>query len=97
MRFINIKVHKTIVKGWLSATELRAAANRIVKLVQLESFPNELRILNSKQQVEGKLGPLAPFVDSEGIMRVGRRVSNSDLPYNAKHPALLPSKHNITA
>ena len=30
-------------------------------------------------------------------MRVEERVSNSDLPYYTKHPALLPSKHNITA
>ena len=49
--------------------------------MQIESFPNELRILESKQQLEGKRAPLAPLVNSEGIIRVGRKVLNSYLPY----------------
>ncbi|GFW62964.1 integrase catalytic domain-containing protein [Trichonephila clavipes] len=34
--------------------------------------------------------------DSDGLLRVGGRLSNSDLPYVNKHPASLPGNHNLT-
>ncbi|GFW39131.1 integrase catalytic domain-containing protein [Trichonephila clavipes] len=37
-----------------------------------------------------------PFIDSDGLLRVGGRLSNSDLPYVNKHPAILPGNHNLT-
>ncbi|GFT22873.1 integrase catalytic domain-containing protein [Trichonephila clavipes] len=33
---------------------------------------------------------------SDGLLRVGGRLSNSDLPYVNKHPAILPGNHNLT-
>ncbi|GFY22187.1 integrase catalytic domain-containing protein [Trichonephila clavipes] len=39
---------------------------------------------------------LNPFIDSEGILRVGGRLRNSDINYNQKFPILLPSKHKLT-
>ncbi|GFX85488.1 integrase catalytic domain-containing protein [Trichonephila clavipes] len=32
----------------------------------------------------------------DGLLRVGGRLSNSDLPYVNKHPAILPENHNLT-
>ncbi|GFV03738.1 transposable element Tcb2 transposase [Trichonephila clavipes] len=43
-----------------------------------------------------KLRNLNPFIDSDGLLRVGGRLSNSDLPYVNKHPAILPGNHNLT-
>ncbi|GFX72146.1 integrase catalytic domain-containing protein [Trichonephila clavipes] len=34
--------------------------------------------------------------DSDGLLRVLGRLSNSDLPYVNKHPAILPGNHNLT-
>ncbi|GFV96763.1 integrase catalytic domain-containing protein [Trichonephila clavipes] len=34
--------------------------------------------------------------NSDGLLRVGGRLSNSDLPYVNKHPAILPGNHNVT-
>ncbi|GFT98899.1 integrase catalytic domain-containing protein [Trichonephila clavipes] len=34
--------------------------------------------------------------NSDGLLRVGGRLSNSDLPYVNKHPAILPKNHNLT-
>ncbi|GFY09340.1 uncharacterized protein TNCV_1941501 [Trichonephila clavipes] len=34
--------------------------------------------------------------NSDGLLRVGGRLSNSDLPYVNKHPAILPGNHNLT-
>ncbi|GFX91594.1 integrase catalytic domain-containing protein [Trichonephila clavipes] len=34
--------------------------------------------------------------NSDGLLRVGGRLSNSDLPYVNKYPAILPGNHNLT-
>ncbi|XP_033213946.1 uncharacterized protein LOC117171010 [Belonocnema kinseyi] len=45
---------------------------------------------------QSKLIPLNPFLDSQGILRVGGRLSHSSLPEEQRHPALLPPSHHIT-
>ncbi|XP_055308594.1 uncharacterized protein LOC129572614 [Sitodiplosis mosellana] len=40
---------------------------------------------------------LSPFLDSKQVLRVGGRLKNADLPYEAIHQMLLPSKHAVTA
>lgn len=49
-------------------------------------------MLNKKH----KLSSLAPFIDDKGVLRVGGRLRNTYLPYNVKHPVLLPSGHIFT-
>ena len=39
---------------------------------------------------------LSPFIDEEGVIRVGGRVNKAMVSYKAKHPALLPNKHWIS-
>lgn len=39
---------------------------------------------------------LNPFIDSEGLVRVGGRLVKSDLDFNVKHPLLLPKSHHVT-
>ncbi|XP_058838571.1 uncharacterized protein LOC131694141 [Topomyia yanbarensis] len=39
---------------------------------------------------------LTPFIDPEGIIRVGGRLRLSDQPFLVKHPALLPNNHPIS-
>ncbi|GFU05026.1 integrase_H2C2 domain-containing protein [Trichonephila clavipes] len=41
-------------------------------------------------------GPQFLEKDSDGLLRVGGRLSNSNLPYVNKHPAILPGNHNLT-
>ena len=40
---------------------------------------------------------LGLFLDDKGIYRCRGRLENSALPYQAKYPALLPSKHHLTS
>ncbi|GFU68160.1 DUF5641 domain-containing protein [Trichonephila clavipes] len=40
--------------------------------------------------------PLHPFIDEHGLVRVGGRLQNSQLPFNSKHPIILPSQHSIS-
>lgn len=42
------------------------------------------------------LRKLNPFLDGDGILRVGGRIKHSDIPYNQAHPIILPTKNHIT-
>ncbi|XP_046408785.1 uncharacterized protein LOC124173310 [Ischnura elegans] len=51
---------------------------------------------NSVVNGKSKLKQLHPFLDGEDILRVGGRLHAAALPYNSKHPMILPPKHHIT-
>ncbi|XP_051157423.1 uncharacterized protein LOC127279231 [Leptopilina boulardi] len=68
----------------------------VIKIIQRGTFSNEIKTLETKGRIDGKLSTLNPFLDSDGILRVGGRLSKSNLTYNQKHPMLLPRNHNIT-
>ncbi|XP_058800272.1 uncharacterized protein LOC131669426 [Phymastichus coffea] len=72
---------------------------QIARLMQREGFPVELRHL-SKQPVPFRKGTsfdrLAPFIGDDRLIRVGGRLSKSKLPYDQKHPILLPNNHYVT-
>ncbi|XP_033199971.2 uncharacterized protein LOC117162216 [Bombus vancouverensis nearcticus] len=81
----------------LTTDELPAAHNRLMKIIQSSHFATEIRTLqkNRSKDVGGKLQPLNPFPDEEGILRVGGRLTNSAIPFNQKHPFILP-KSTVT-
>jgi len=39
---------------------------------------------------------LNPFLDDDGILRVGGRLKNAQVPLSAKHQIILPNHHQIT-
>ena len=39
---------------------------------------------------------LDPFKDQYGIIRVGGRIRHADVPYDEKHPVILPKKGHVT-
>ncbi|KFD51364.1 hypothetical protein M514_07769 [Trichuris suis] len=43
-----------------------------------------------------KLLHLSSFIDKEGTMRAQGRIDRADLPYDARHPFILPWKHPLT-
>ncbi|CAB4039798.1 Hypothetical predicted protein [Paramuricea clavata] len=40
---------------------------------------------------------LDPFIDKEGLVRVGGRIKRADVPFHVKHSAILPRKGHITS
>lgn len=74
------------------------ALNLMCKIVQIQSFPNEYRALSKDDPIamSSSLLPLSPFIDSNGLIRVGGRLQNSKLEFNACHPILLPRGHELT-
>lgn len=54
-------------------------------------------IRKKKNSLKGScLYQLDPFVDEDGILRVGGRLRRSALDFVEKHPAVLPKKHHLS-
>ncbi|XP_043264211.1 uncharacterized protein LOC122404341, partial [Colletes gigas] len=85
-------------KGNLQLEELTNAHNRIIKLLQETIFHQEIHDLRNKGTVDkrSRLATLSPFIDVEGLLRVGGRLRHSNLNYNQKHPTILPKSHHVT-
>ncbi|XP_055543772.1 uncharacterized protein LOC129729285 [Wyeomyia smithii] len=96
LRFITIIRTKSKLSGTFSVAELTEASHTIYKLVQQESFQDLLKDLNTGSTKRNKFSGLAPFLDSEGIIRVGGRLKYSAIPYEGKHQILLPQRHEVT-
>ncbi|GFY67244.1 DUF5641 domain-containing protein [Trichonephila inaurata madagascariensis] len=85
--------------GYLKSSELHTAVVTIVSLIPQAEFPNEIKCLVQGNPLpkDNKLLPLNLFCDSEGVLRVGGRLSrNTRLSYDQKHPMFLPKNHEFT-
>ena len=94
--------------GRLSIDELRYAEAQIIKYVQKSAFLPVIKALQDVKHGEsekstfknigsiGSVYKLRPFLDGEGMLRVGGRLQNSTLEYQSKDQLLLPSKHHVT-
>ncbi|KAI7803965.1 hypothetical protein IRJ41_014094 [Triplophysa rosa] len=86
-------------KGSTSLEERTEAELFIIKLVQQESFSDEIKSLKLKKVVNTKknrLYKLNLFLDKEGILRVGGRLSQATLHPYVKHPAILPKNSHMS-
>ena len=45
---------------------------------------------------KSNLAGLDPFLDQDGVLRVGGRLNRSSLTFEEKHPILLPKKHHVS-
>lgn len=81
-------------RGALTPTEMRTATTRIIRLIQASSFAEEISALKRQEDCGSKLRRLSPLLDSDGVLRVGGRLKNAPLSYEAIHPALLPKQHH---
>jgi len=81
--------------GGLRPMELQCGLTAIVKIIQKEAFPEEIRKCSQGTLLKDRLKVLAPFLDREGVLRVGGRLMHADIPESQKHPALLPKNHHV--
>lgn len=98
-RFIsNCQYPSNKIIGPLTVTELNSALLVLCKQVQCDTYCKQYLQLLHKRPLspKDKLLKLNPFIDNEGIIRVGGRLSNSHYDYNTKHPILLDASHHIT-
>ncbi|XP_071634306.1 uncharacterized protein [Temnothorax longispinosus] len=76
--------------------ESHSALLTLIKLVQQDSFEEEIDRLGHRKGLPKPFLKLAPFLDPTGLLRVGGRLIHSGLAYETKHPILLPNKHRLT-
>ncbi|GFR18678.1 integrase catalytic domain-containing protein [Trichonephila clavata] len=81
----------------LTTYERRQASNNIFSYIQNLFFKEEINCLKANKPVANKsiLSALCPFIDRDGLIRVGGRLRNSTPQYSAKHPIILPNQHEI--
>ncbi|XP_011859054.1 PREDICTED: uncharacterized protein LOC105556570 [Vollenhovia emeryi] len=82
---------------FVSHGEVTYALEVACREVQKAAFPNEYNQLskNGTISASSRLLPLAPFLDKDGLIRVGGRLKNSGLQFDACHPILLPREHEL--
>ncbi|XP_003382269.1 Pao retrotransposon peptidase family protein [Trichinella spiralis] len=86
-----VRVTAYCCRAQLSLLELQDAEKRWVRAVQAEAFPVSKTASGPIPVRAGDpLAALSPFVDTEGLLRVGGRLSRTALPWCHRHPLLLP-------
>ncbi|XP_042899319.2 uncharacterized protein [Parasteatoda tepidariorum] len=96
-RFISNCRKQERMFGPITREELQHAKLSLVKLVQVIVFRKEIHALKNKKRLkDSHVSNLNPFLDSNGLVRVGGRINNSNLSYDQKHPLLIPRDHKIT-
>ncbi|XP_062537770.1 uncharacterized protein LOC134206091 [Armigeres subalbatus] len=104
-------VHNTAKKqsrytGQLQQPELRAAEIAILKLVQHESYPDEIAALSIKAPNETRqdaidrhspIYRLLPMMDNNGMLRErGRIGAAKEISYIVRYAIILPRNHHVT-
>ncbi|GFS69120.1 integrase catalytic domain-containing protein [Trichonephila clavipes] len=75
--------------GPLTVAEFKESEIKLIKHAQ--------RSLFDKKEIPSCIFNLFPFVDGEGIVRVGGRLENdASVPYLHKHPAILPKGSKLS-
>ena len=85
-----------------SLEERREAEMTIIKMVQEATFSWEIQCLlrHKEPQVKDKVSKLyrlSPFLDDQGILRIGGRLTHAALHPHVKHPAVLPKDSHVSA
>lgn len=81
----------------LSVQEIERALLAVVKFVQQEQFLAEIQCItnNTNLPTKSKIIGFNPFIDENGLIRVGGKLTASNLEYDRKHPILL-QRHQFT-
>jgi len=99
LRFVVNCAKSPKLTGELTPSELNRALMCVCKLSQVTSFPEEVTSLWEQTTIGrgSRLLPLDPFLDSQGVLRVGGRLQHSSLDDSMKHPIILSHKcHLVT-
>jgi hypothetical protein len=83
----------------LTAEELKAAEEVILRMVQRESFSIESELLKRGKPIPSTshIICLSPFLDDTGLIRMDGRTNRSpELNDNCKCPIILDPKHRVT-
>jgi len=98
-------VKSDVVTIAITPEEVKNAETFLFKQAQEDSYGHEMNNLKGPDGdlkkflvlESSSIRQLRPFIDEDGIMRVsGRLVNATHIPYYARHPVILDSKHPLT-
>lgn len=92
-------------KGWhyckaeFTVEESNKASAIIIKVVQEEVYSQEIKCIQKQEKIpkSSPLHTLDPFIDAQGLLRVGGRLHHSGLNQSEKSPLIIPGKNHIAA
>ena len=79
-------------------SELDIAEQKLIYLAQSESFPAEVKILQSDKLItkKSRIAKYSPFIGPAGILRSTGRISRLvDTDFDSKHPIILDDRHRV--
>ncbi|XP_055604159.1 uncharacterized protein LOC129752396 [Uranotaenia lowii] len=98
-KIFRLSSNKRIPNCVLSVEEIIEAEKTLSRLVQQQTYEQELNHLRKEQPISPKsrLKWFSPFLGPDQLLRVGGRLANSNQNYDTQHQIILPSSHQITA
>lgn len=95
---LRVFVRDRFKNNFLSVQELEKAKEIIVKYVQYQEFSKDIDYLQKNKKVDSKstLLCLTPFLDQQGLLRVGGRIKHSNININMKHPLIIPHSSHLS-
>ena len=83
---------RVVTESLLNTNELDFAQRHLLKLVRNQAFYKEIEALKKKGNIPrtSRIYGLDPYVDSDGLLRVGGRLQKGELDANSAHTVLLP-------
>lgn len=97
LRFTKAR-HSRAASRFVTPQEIRVARNVLSQIVQRQVFALEYGALCKGKDIDktSSLLSLAPFVHTDGLIRVGGRLKNWNLDFETCRPILLPRNHILT-
>ena len=90
-------------KGWhlchtaISVDKLLQAKRTVIHAVQEETYAQEYACIKKGEALpkDSPLKALDPFIDADGLLRVGGCIREAELQPDEKSPLIIPGKHHI--
>lgn len=82
----------------ITAEHIQRAEDHRVRSIQADSYANEIRALKAGSEIDKKSNilQLTPFINADGIHRVGGRASRAETPGFMNEPPILDGAHPAT-
>ncbi|XP_050356528.1 uncharacterized protein LOC126777526 [Nymphalis io] len=100
-RFLNLllpKNERRKLPGHVTIDEINQTLQICIKQAQSFEYQQEIQQIQLQGETSKKSGlsNLYPFLDKNGIMRVGGRLEQADIRYDMKHPVIIPAKSHLS-
>ncbi|XP_026740536.1 uncharacterized protein LOC113502962 isoform X1 [Trichoplusia ni] len=96
--FKRLRLKQKAQSRHLTLQEIRHAKSKLIKYVQETDFLEEIHNLQQGKPIssKSKLLNLNPFLDQDGILRVGGRLKHANIDPQMKHPIILSKNSRLT-